>query len=186
MILAHLRHLPQRSNARRNGFLAFALAVPVSALVGGLLGYCVNLTPSQPLGVWRIQPLDRRASLGDLVFICPPQTKAMEEAKARGYLRAGLCPGGYAPLLKTIVALPFQRIEINDSVLIDGAPLARSGLSLKDGKGREMRPFGGGRLSPGTVFLHSGFSGSFDSRYFGPVPEAGILGLAQEVLTHVP
>ncbi|MDX0760458.1 conjugal transfer protein TraF, partial [Sinorhizobium medicae] len=36
------------------------------------------------------------------------------------------------------------------------------------------------------VFLHSRFAGSYDSRYFGPVPASGILGLAQEVLTYEP
>ncbi|KSV75633.1 hypothetical protein N185_17485 [Sinorhizobium sp. GW3] len=168
------------------GLLVLALAIPVTAGTGGLLGYRVNLTPSEPLGIWRIRALDRPIALGDLVFICPPQTKAMGQARARGYLRAGLCPGGWAPLIKTIVALPGQRVDVDGVVRIDGVSLARSKLSRKDGKGREMTPFGGGQVPFGHVFLHSGFSGSFDSRYFGPVPMSGILGTAEEVLTYVP
>jgi type IV secretory pathway protease TraF len=38
----------------------------------------------------------------------------------------------------------------------------------------------------GEVYLHSDFIGSWDSRYFGPVPVSGVLGLAQEVLTYAP
>jgi len=38
----------------------------------------------------------------------------------------------------------------------------------------------------GTLFLHSDFVGSYDSRYFGPLPAEGTLGLAQEVLTFAP
>ncbi|WP_436003827.1 S26 family signal peptidase [Rhizobium sp. LjRoot30] len=44
----------------------------------------------------------------------------------------------------------------------------------------------GGVVPPGTVFLHSEFPGSFDSRYFGPLPMDGILGLAREVWTDAP
>jgi type IV secretory pathway protease TraF len=36
------------------------------------------------------------------------------------------------------------------------------------------------------AFLHSSFTASFDSRYFGPLPTSGILGLAESVLTYAP
>ncbi len=167
-------------------FLAFVLAIPIIVGLGGLLGYRVNLTPSEPLGVWRIRPLERPAARGDLVFVCPPQVKSMEIARQRGYLRAGLCPGGYAPLIKTIVALPGQHVQIGRNVTIDGIPVLSSTLSSKDGDGRRLTPFSGGSVRSGNVFLHSGFRGSFDSRYFGPVSASGILGLAEEIITYAP
>jgi conjugative transfer signal peptidase TraF len=107
----------------------------------------------------------------------------MEEAAQRGYLRRGLCPGGYAPLIKTIVATAGQSVEVGHSVSIDHIPLARSVLVSLDGKGRSLAPYSGGVITDGFVFLHSDFVGSYDSRYFGPVPAAGIVGLAKEVLT---
>ncbi|MBB4116372.1 type IV secretory pathway protease TraF [Rhizobium sp. BK226] len=47
-------------------------------------------------------------------------------------------------------------------------------------------PYAGGIVPPGYLFLHSSFEGSYDSRYFGPVPDAGILGLARPVFTFDP
>jgi len=146
----------------------------------------INLTPSEPLGIWRILPLGRPVQVGDVVFVCPPQTGAMAEARGRGYLRAGLCPGHYAPLIKTIAATSGQRIDIGRYVLIDGEALPQSSLAFEDGKGRPLKAFSGGPVAEGHVFIHSNFAGSFDSRYFGPVPASGILGLASEVLTYAP
>ncbi|MCJ8521173.1 conjugative transfer signal peptidase TraF [Rhizobium tarimense] len=152
----------------------------------GFSGFRVNLTPSKPLGLWRITELDRPARVGDLIFICPPQTKEMRIARERGYLRVGLCAGGAAPLIKAVAATSGQMIEIDDEVHIDGRSLPHSRISRFDGQGREMTPYEGGIVPRRTVYLHSDFPGSFDSRYFGPLPVDGILGLAREVWTYAP
>lgn len=168
-----------------------AMATVIATLLGaivmaGLAGYRLNLTPSEPLGLWRIVKLDRAANAGDLVFICPPRTAAMQEARSRGYLRFGLCPGGIAPLIKTVIAVAGQRVDVGIGVRIDENPVAHSALQHRDGEGRPMTSFPGGIVPVGSVFLHSAFAGSYDSRYFGPVPASGILGLAQQVLTYAP
>lgn len=155
-------------------------------VVAGLDGYRINFSPSEPLALWRIVELDRAAAVGDLVFICPPRTAATHEARRRRYLRSGLCPGGIAPLIKTIIAVAGQRVDVTASVRVDGRDIARSKLADRDGEGRPLTPFGGGIVPAGSVFLHSAFAGSYDSRYFGPVPASGILGLAQQVLTYAP
>ncbi|WP_376776748.1 conjugative transfer signal peptidase TraF [Rhizobium laguerreae] len=160
-----------------------AILLAVTAVAGG---YRINLTPSEPLGLWRIVPLHRPAAVDDLLFICPPETAAMREARARGYLRSGSCPGGFAPLIKTVMAVAGQHVEIGDSVSVDGRGVSSSSLALRDGKGRPLTPFPSGIVPPEYVFLHSAFPGSYDSRYFGPVPISGILGLAQKVFTYVP
>lgn len=152
----------------------------------GAAGFRVNLTPSEPLGVWRIVEPDRPILVGDLVFICPPDTDAMREARARRYLRFGLCAGRVAPLIKMVVATSGQVIEIHHDVRIDGRPLPHSRVAQTDGQGREMVHYDGGVVPPGAVFLHSEFPGSFDSRYFGPLPMDGTLGLAHEVWTYAP
>lgn len=154
-------------------------------LLGGA-GFRINLTPSEPLGLWRIVEPDRPILVGDPVFICPPKTDVMHEARARGYLRFGLCPGRVAPLIKTVVATSGQAIEIGDNVRVDGRPLPHSRVARTDGQRREMVHYDGGVVPPAAVFLHSEFPGSFDSRYFGPVPMDGILGLAHEVWTYAP
>ncbi|NEI67619.1 conjugative transfer signal peptidase TraF [Rhizobium leguminosarum] len=172
---------------RATGIILVAALVAILAIGTALAGgYRVNLTPSEPLGLWRIVPLHRPAAVDDLLFICSPETAAMRAARARGYFRSGSCPGAVAPLIKTVIAVAGQHVEIGVSVSVDGRRVSSSSLALRDGKGRPLAPFPSGIVPPGYVFLHSAFPGSYDSRYFGPVPASGILGLAQEVFTYVP
>ncbi len=175
----------QRSSALITLSVAAGLLIVFFA-AGRIGGLRVNMTPSEPLGLWRIIPLTRAARSGDTVFVCPPDNAAMREARQRGYLRPGLCPGGFAPLIKTVIALAGQRVDVSDHIAVDGVPIRGSRIAEKDAQGRSLRPDQSGMVRPGEVYLHSNFIGSWDSRYFGPVPVSGVLGLAQEVLTYAP
>jgi conjugative transfer signal peptidase TraF len=163
-------------------------AVIISTLAAAAFtgGYRLNLTPSEPLGLWRIEKLQRPVAIGDLVFLCPPTTAVFKAARRRGYLRRGLCPGGLAPLIKSVAALPGQHVDITDHVLIDGRLVPASSVWRTDGEGRAINPDPGGVVPPHHLFLHSPFASSYDSRYFGPVPDSGLLGLARQVLTFHP
>lgn len=173
---------------RRRIVIAAALASFPFALLAAGYGAAlrVNLSPSYPLGLWHIHVLHRDVRVGDLVFICPPMTTTFDLAFERGYIRPGLCPGWRSPLIKTVVALPGQEIEIASSVTIDGQQLPNSDLQPVDGVGRALTPFAGGVVPAGMLFLHSNFRGSYDSRYFGPILAEGVLGLAEPVLTFEP
>ncbi|MBW8302270.1 MAG: conjugative transfer signal peptidase TraF [Hydrogenophaga sp.] len=164
--------------------LVVAVALGIFCEVAFFGCYRINMTPSAPLGLWRIKPLDRPVAVGDLVFICPPDIPEIRIARERSYLRAGLCPGGVAPLIKTVVATAGQRVEVGQDVRVEGLAIANSIVAKVDGKGRALSAYSGGVVPAGFVFLHSGFKGSYDSRYFGPLPASGIRGLAQEILTH--
>ena len=172
---------------RHRVVVAILGALPIILFAGGLAtGFRINLTPSYPLGLWRIVALDRDVAAGDLVFICPPQTADFDLALKRGYVRPGLCPGWFSPLIKTVVAVSGQRIEIALAVTIDGTPLAHSDVLRTDAEGRALAPHSDGIVPASHLFLHSDFAGSYDSRYFGPIPDAGLLGLAEPVLTFAP
>lgn len=159
------------------------MAVSAGGWIGG---YRLNLTPSEPLGLWRIEPMMRPAAVGDVVFDCPPASSEFAVALERGYFRRGLCPGGVAPLIKTVVAVSGQRVDVASNVVIDRLPLPNSAVRSIDGAGRPLCHFSGGIVPSGHLFLHSDFASSYDSRYFGPVPETGLLGLARPVLTFDP
>ena len=166
--------------------VAVSVAVATSVLVAAVFGLRLNTTPSEPLGLWRIVPLDRPAQVGDRLFVCLPRTAPFEEARRRGYLRFGLCPGWQGPLIKQVAARGGAHIAVGRSVTIDDVPLPNSTLRTRDGEGRALAPFVGGVVPMGAVFLHSGFEGSYDSRYFGPVPLAGVLGRAVPLFTFDP
>ncbi|WP_026160826.1 conjugative transfer signal peptidase TraF [Sinorhizobium medicae] len=167
--------------------LAVSCGIALVVIIGGFIGGLrINATPSEPLGLWRVAPLEHPIQVGEMVFVCPPETDAVSKGFERGYLRSGLCSGGFGPLIKTVAAVGGQRIEIADNVTIDGRPIANSSLVSQDGQGRPLRPYAGGTIPAGFLFLHSPFPGSWDSRYFGPVPGSGVLGLAEQVLTYAP
>ena len=161
-------------------------AIAALAAIAYMAGFRLNLTPSEPLGLWRIVALQRPVEVGDLVFICPPATASFEEARRRGYVRRGLCHRGFAPLIKTVAALPGQHVEIGANVTVDGRPLPSSIVRASDGEGRPITPFKTGIVPLRNLFLHSPFASSYDSRYFGPVPDTGLLGLARPVRTFEP
>lgn len=161
----------------------------ILAVVAGMAfvaGLRVNLTPSYPLGLWRIEPLARPVALGDRIFICPPQVAVFELARERGYLGRGLCPGWFSPLIKTVVAIAGQHVDIDGDIAVDGIRLAHSSVRPADGEGRALAPDLGGIVPSGRLFLYSEFAGSYDSRYFGPIPATGVLGLARPLLVFDP
>ncbi|WP_114391432.1 conjugative transfer signal peptidase TraF [Notoacmeibacter marinus] len=175
--------------SRRHRIVTVAALACVPLVLFGLgygVGFRINLTPSYPLGVWRIEILNRDVRVGDRIFICPPLTETFRQARKRGYVRRGLCPGWLSPLIKTVVAVPGQSVEVGTSVAIDGLALPQSAVQPRDGSGRKLTPYPGVVVPPDALFLLSTFRGSYDSRYFGPIPAAGILGLAKPVFTFAP
>ncbi|MEP4753990.1 MAG: conjugative transfer signal peptidase TraF [Nitratireductor sp.] len=175
------------SRCRRIALVAVLACIPLALFgLGYGAGFRINLTPSYPLGIWRIDTMYRDVRVGDRVFICLPLNDAFRQARERGYVRRGLCPGWLSPLIKTVVALPGQSVEIGTFVAIDGLALPQSAIERRDGSGRELTPDPGGVVPPGTVFLHSKYRGSYDSRSFGPISAKGVLGLAKPVLTFEP
>ncbi|AMS45532.1 conjugative transfer signal peptidase TraF [Aminobacter aminovorans] len=153
------------------------------AAAGWLGGYRINTTPSYSVGLWRIEALGRPAAIGDLVFICPPLTPAFAMAFERGYIRRGLCPGRFSPLIKTVVAAEGQSVDIGEHVSVEGRLLTHSKVHPVDAEGRALVAWQGGVVPAGFLYLHSDYVGSYDSRYFGPIPAAGLLGRAVPVLT---
>ncbi|MFG1428874.1 conjugative transfer signal peptidase TraF [Roseixanthobacter glucoisosaccharinicivorans] len=174
---------------RRNliSILTAGAAIATGIVIAGWwAGLRINMTRSFPLGLWRIEALDRPAAVGDRIFICPPVTVKFEQALERGYIRRGSCPGGLSPLIKTVAAIAGQQIDVADRVSIGGHPLPDSDVRHTDAAGHPLTPFAGGIVPAGELYLHSNYAGSYDSRYFGPVPSTGLLGLARPVFTFDP
>ncbi|WP_375600391.1 conjugative transfer signal peptidase TraF [Devosia sp. Naph2] len=163
-----------------------AASIGALAAIFAIGGFRLNLTPSAPVGLWRIEPLNRSPEIGDRIFVCLPDGPAVRLALQRHYLPRGLCPSGGSPLIKSVAATGGQTVTIVDHVQIDGQRLLGSLVLSADAAGRVMPRYAGGIVGNNTVYLHSDFQGSYDSRYFGPVPTDGVLGLAIEVLTFSP
>jgi conjugative transfer signal peptidase TraF len=153
-------------------------------------GLRINESPSLPIGIWRVSPLDRDLHRGDIVSFCPPDTPVFREAWRRGYLSAGHCEGGYEPLLKPVAAIAGDRVSgTADGISIDGRLIVSSKSLIRDGLGRTL-PSPKAHdvfVAKGEVWVISSYSPlSFDSRYFGPLPISRIEGLAHPLFVFHP
>ena len=171
------------SQSRRVGLAAWMTAAILSALVAAAdrLGYRFNETPSVPVGIWRVLPVNGSLRRGQIVSVCPPPTGIFLEAKARGYLSEGSCPEGFEPMLKPIAALEGDVVEqTSDGIRMNGRLLPHSVAFPADSEGRPLPKLFAKRLviSKGEVFLVSGRERSFDGRYFGSLPLSAITGVA--------
>ena len=156
----------------------------IAALIVGMAhasGLRLNLTPSVPRGVYLLRP--GAPAKGDLVAACLP-AEAAALGRRRGYLRAGNCAGASAPVLKLVAATAGDVIEIGTDVRVNGAQL-QPAPPLTDQTGRRLEPYAPGRyeLGAGELWLYSPSPYSWDSRFFGPIPETRTLGLAKAVWT---
>jgi conjugative transfer signal peptidase TraF len=142
----------------------------------------VNWTPSLPVGLYAVNysPLPAK---GALVTACPPGPLAAE-ALARRYLTRGSCPAGTMPMLKSVVAVPGDRVAVElDGVWINGKLLAHSSPFKEDRAGRPLSATRfRGRIPEGSVWLYGNHPRSWDSRYFGPLPTTSITHTLDELL----
>ncbi|MGI4813421.1 MAG: S26 family signal peptidase [Janthinobacterium lividum] len=163
---------------RRRAYLFAGIVCGIAALTFAAFGshrsrVVYNPSNSVPVGWYRIETATA-LSVGDIVLVnLPPQSALF--AAHRGYLPA------HIPLLKSIAALPPQRVCMEGSQLrIDGIPTA---VALRaDHRSRPLPIWRHcRRLSEGEIFVASTHNPwSFDSRYFGPVTVADVLGKAHK------
>ncbi|WP_439373244.1 S26 family signal peptidase [Bradyrhizobium sp. DASA03120] len=138
--------------------------------------YIWNASESIPIGLYRLQPA-RQLIVAELVAVRPPEPLA-SFLDLNGYLPTGV------PMLKRVLALPGQTVCRNGFALfVDNVEM---GLAReRDTRGRPLPVWRGCRLiAPDEVFLMNRQSaGSFDGRYFGPLPVSAVMGQALPVWT---
>ena len=165
-------------------------AVGAVAMMGVLVavahqaGVVINTTTSLPLGLYRA--IEAPVARGAYVKFCPPPSALFDEAARRGYLHAGFCPGGYGPLLKRVLAVPGDRVQVaGDGVRIDGRVVPLSAPMWADGGGRTLPRYVQDRvLNASELMLMSDVSPvSFDARYFGPVDRAQVQTVIEPLFT---
>lgn len=171
---------------RRWASLALAGAgVLLLGTLGAATGARVNTTKSIPMGLyWTTRaPIAK----GAYVLFCPPPGALFDAAKARGYIGAGFCPGGYGYLMKRVVAVTGDTVTVSDEgVRVNGNPLARSAPRKTDAAGRSLpgAPPVCQRLGQTELLVMSDARPTaFDSRYFGPLHRAQVKTVIKPILT---
>lgn len=160
------------------GTAAFFLAL---FIIPGRLGIRWNASPSLPIGIY-IESTEGSA----LVEFCPAEP-AGSFAAVRGYRDVGSCPDGATPLMKPVVARFGDTVEFSKSgVAVNRRLLPNTAPRNADTQGRPLQhfPFGRYVVERGTVWVASTYNPrSFDSRYFGPIPQSLIRAHLRPLVT---
>jgi conjugative transfer signal peptidase TraF len=165
----------------RNRTVTILMMVGAAALVLSTLGpatpsYLWNASESVPVGLYRLQPVDR-LNVTELVAVRPPEPLATF-LDLNGYLPVGV------PMLKRVLALPGQTVcRKGLTISVDAVDMGDA-LS-HDRRGRPLPSWQGCRVvAPGELFVMNWQSAdSLDSRYFGFLPESSVMGKALPVWT---
>lgn len=146
-------------------------------------GLRLNFTDSAPHGLWFVKSsaLDG-VKRGVLVEVCPPDLPVVRLMAERGYLAIGDCQGaGVTTLLKPVSAVAGDTIQLDQGrgVIVNNVPLPNTAAM----PAIPGWPSGRYVVQPGEIWMFSSYSpGSFDSRYFGPVPLSLVKGLARPIV----
>jgi conjugative transfer signal peptidase TraF len=157
---------------KKAAILPVAAALSGVALIGiSAIGHAPllvwNASASAPIGLYRVT--SGAPERGDLVLVQPSKSIA-KLADERRYLPAGV------PLIKRITAMGGDDVcAFDGAIIINGKIVARQ--LERDHAGRPMPRWDECRILTGDeIFLILPPTGSFDSRYFGPIPRAQIIG----------
>jgi conjugative transfer signal peptidase TraF len=123
-----------------------------------------------PIGLYRVVQSSVRK--GDLVEICLPKSTA-ETGLLRNYLGGGSCASGAEPLIKQVVGVHGDMVDVQQNgIFVNGNLLAHSETLLKDTQGRNLAavPRGQYLLKKDEIWVYGNHNyKSWDSRYFGAV-----------------
>lgn len=167
------------------GLTLAGLCILLLLALASATGLRVNTSRSIPLGLYRVST--GAVELGVYVMFCPPPSALFLEARRRGYLAPGPCPGGYGYLMKRVRAVANDVVTLaDDGVRVNGEPLPHSAPRHADPAGRLLPryPLARYTLERSELLLMADASdSSFDSRYFGPIGLAQIRAVIQPVWT---
>ena len=132
----------------------------------------VNLTPSLPLG-FSLPAIRQRQNL---------LSSARKETRPISRSSANIAPQGLAGWRSTAskpgVAFPGDEVEVSaNGIRVNGHLLPNSAGRFRDHLQRPLDPwpYGTYKVERGTVWVVSSFNSySFDSRYYGPIPNSAI------------
>jgi conjugative transfer signal peptidase TraF len=159
-------------------YLLVAAATISVVLLLGLLGFRFNVTPSLPVGVYRV--ISDPPVPGSVVHACLPRDVA-EFARARGYLGPGSCAGNVRPVGKVVLAVGGDVVTTTrNEIQVNGVPVPNSGTASRDSHGRPLprHEWGEHRLGADELWLFSpGATNGYDSRYFGPVRTSDVISV---------
>jgi conjugative transfer signal peptidase TraF len=134
-----------------------------------------NRTASVPTGLYRIVDSEPERA-PQYAALCLPESTLLTAHKAGADFPWGVCPGGVAPLLKPLyrasaadpITFTERGFEVSGRLLNNTAPKSFSHAA------KPLDHVAFGVYTAGVWAISDYNPNSFDSRYFGPIPESSI------------
>ena len=139
--------------------------------------FWLNLTDSEPIGLYQLEPVNRKIRRGELVVMAVPE-EFRQYVYGRGWL-----PEGWA-LFKHVGAVAGDVYCVTGSWLtVNGKPVGP--VYAADEEGRPLPQLAGCQQVPVGHFIPiaTRIKRSFDGRYMGAVKLSAIQGIAKPVIT---
>jgi conjugative transfer signal peptidase TraF len=147
-------------------------------------GYRINTSHSIPIGLYKITHTTELA--GHYVLLCPPDTSVFQEARKRGYIHAGFCPGNLGYLMKKVVAMAGDSVSSTpEGITVNNILLPFSKAKAFDGNRNPLPEWRvqNYHLQDGELLLMTDQSEkSFDARYFGLIKKTQIRHVIMPVM----
>ncbi len=146
------------------------------------LGIHINFSSSVPGLFWYSKKFKSPGDRGEYVYICPDKN-FVDDYKINIYVKhRGVC-GGIVPLLKRIVAIKGDRVDVDkNGIFVNGNFIRNSQPFVVDGKGNHLpKQSFHGVIPLGHLLVVGDTATSFDSRYFGLVKEKWITATAEHI-----
>lgn len=161
------------------------LAAYLLCAIGGfvLIGCHAILSGSIPYGVY-CPVEDATFSPGEYVVFCLDEERG-RAGYAAGYLGRGACPGGVSAVIKPIVGVAGDIVEVTrEGVCVNGKHIPASVPLLHNRHGERLSFYAGRHVVPlnAVWVLSTSSPQSWDSRYYGPIQTSQIVTAAQKVL----
>ncbi|MBD4272924.1 conjugative transfer signal peptidase TraF, partial [Xanthomonas citri pv. citri] len=79
----------------------------------------LNTSKSIPLGLYWTSSAP--VTKGEYVIFCPPQRPVFDDARERGYIGSGFCPGNYGYMMKRVLAAKGDTVSVTpQGVTVNG------------------------------------------------------------------
>jgi len=172
---------------KRAAFTALVVGVGMVAVGGGLhaVGARINTSKSIPLGLY--WTTNASVTKGEYVIFCPPQRAVFRDARDRGYIASGFCPGNYGYMMKKILAAKGDTVSLKlVGVTVNGDLLPHTKPLPTDSVGRPLPRMSGESYTLGgseLLLMTDRSATSFDARYFGPVTRAQVKAVIRPIVT---
>ena len=134
----------------------------------------INISPSMKLGLY--MRVNSEIKRGDIVAICMQEPYRSEGLKRNYLLKSNKC-SGIAPLIKEVVGVPGDELDLQDDlIMVNGKNyFYKTKYIDKTGSPLKVYPRGSYHNINGYWLLGTNAKNSWDSRYFGFVAPKDIL-----------